>query len=216
MIGFSGATGEIVEARVYHATLGMPVWLRNGKLAHFHRVHALKSLTQQEYLAMCDGAEVLETDPHGDKVLRLADGSMLKLFRRKRLITSALFYPYARRFQHNALARDCVHYQPLPGQTMRQFVAQDLSPERRQALRTALTRLIIRLHDHGVYFRSLHIGNVIVTPEGQLGLIDFSDMRIYPWSLGKYLRKRNMQRMYKVAGETDWVDMDAVIAGDAG
>jgi tRNA A-37 threonylcarbamoyl transferase component Bud32 len=197
----------------------------------------LKSLTQQEYLAMCEGAEVLEADPHGDKVLRLADGSILKLFRRKRLLSSALLYPYARRFQHNALAlarmgipvptvlsvmripemaRDCVHYRPLPGVTMRQVVARGVSPERRQELRRALTRLIIRLHDHGVYFRSLHIGNVIVTPEGQLGLIDFSDMRIYPWSLGKYLRKRNMQRMYKVAGEPDWVDMDAVIAGDAG
>ncbi len=181
---------------------------------------------------MREGAEVLERDPHGDKVLRLADGTILKLFRRKRLLSSAALYPYARRFAANAaalarigvpvpdiigvyriaeLARDVVHYRPLPGVTLRELVRQGIEPQRRRCLRDEFTRLVILLHDKGVYFRSLHIGNVVCTPDDRLGLIDFSDLRVHPWPLGKYLRARNMRRMQGIASEVDWLDLDAII-----
>lgn len=183
---------------------------------------------------MREGATVLEFDLFGDKVLRLADGTMLKLFRRKRLLTSAALFPYAGRFASNAqalakagiaapkvlavlrvpeLGRDLVHYEPLAGTTLRDLARAGLSPEDKQQLRDRLTRFIIHLHDKGIYFRSLHIGNVVVTPDGRFGLIDFSDLRIYPWSLGKYLRARNMRRMLGLAAEADWVDLPAIVAG---
>ena len=62
----------------------------------------LKRLSEQEYLAMRQGAEVLEADHFGEKVLRLVDGTILKLFRSKRLLSSATVYSYARRFVANA------------------------------------------------------------------------------------------------------------------
>lgn len=196
----------------------------------------MEILTQQEYLAMCEGAEVLEADRVGEKVLRLVDGTMVKLFRRKRLITSTAFYPYAQRFANNAqalekrgipvpkviavarvegLARDMVRYVPLAGKTLREMDSEGLSPERKQLLRDSLTHFVIALHDQGIYFRSLHIGNVVLTPEGKLGLIDFSDLRIYPWKLGAYLRGRNMRRMQGIEREKSWLDLDAIIAGKA-
>jgi hypothetical protein len=85
-----------------------------------------------------------------------------------------------------------------------------LSPERERELKAAFTRFVIDLHDKGVYFRSLHLGNVVCTPEGRLGLIDFSDLRIHPWALGRYLRARNMRRMMGMAEERDWVDSEAI------
>ena len=39
-------------------------------------------LDHPAFLALTTGADVLEQDAHGDKVLRLADGSFVKLFRR--------------------------------------------------------------------------------------------------------------------------------------
>ncbi|PKO85994.1 MAG: toluene tolerance protein [Betaproteobacteria bacterium HGW-Betaproteobacteria-12] len=185
---------------------------------------------------MREGATVLEFDRFGDKVLRLADGTMLKLFRRKRLLTSAALFPYAQRFARNAaalakadipvptviavwrlseLARDLVHYAPLAGITLRELVRAGLTPEDKRQRRDELTRFIVNLHNKGIYFRSLHIGNVVVTPDGRFGLIDFSDLRIYPWSLGKYLRARNMRRMLGIAAEADWVDLPAIVAGRA-
>jgi hypothetical protein len=61
----------------------------------------MQKLDHTAYLNMRDGAEVLEADRHGDKVLRLTDGTMLKLFRRKRVLSSALWAPYAQRFADN-------------------------------------------------------------------------------------------------------------------
>ena len=64
----------------------------------------MKTIDHQTYLALREGAEVLEIDHCGEKVLRLVDGSFLKLFRRKRLLSSALWYPYAQRFADNSRA----------------------------------------------------------------------------------------------------------------
>ena len=68
----------------------------------------MQSIDHSTYEALRKGAQVLEADGSGDKVLRLADGRMLKLFRRKRLLSSALFFPYAQRFANNT--RACLLY----------------------------------------------------------------------------------------------------------
>ncbi len=193
----------------------------------------MKKIDQAEYLALREGAEVLEADHCGEKVLRLNDGTIFKLFRRKRLLSSATLYPYARRFVANAsvlaklgipvprilqlariqsIERDAVHYAPLAGTTLREMARAGLEPAQERALKEAFTRFVIGLHNKGIYFRSLHIGNVVYTPDGQLGLIDFSDLRIHPWPLGRYLRARNMRRMAGITEERDWLDLESIIA----
>lgn len=183
----------------------------------------MQALEHARYLALREGAQVLEADGTGDKVLRLGDGSMLKLFRRKRLITSAAWYPYAKRFADNCrtlaergipcprvrqvyriaeIARDAVHYDPLPGQTLRQLLEDPLSDDRRRA---QLGAFIAQLHEKGVYFRSAHLGNVVLTPEGELGLIDIADLRIYRQALTKRLRLRNFKHMLRYPQDRAWL-----------
>lgn len=58
-------------------------------------------LPQADLNAMIEGARILEKDSYGPKVYLLADGNILKLFRRKRLFSSALFRPYSKRFIDN-------------------------------------------------------------------------------------------------------------------
>ena len=192
----------------------------------------LKTMEYQDFLALKAGAEVLEADLHGEKVLRLTDGSMFKLFRRKRLITSAAWYPYAQRFVDNAAAlrekeipvpcviaamripsvkRDAVHYLPLEGVTLRQLIRQGLDLKTEQALKKRFTEFVMHLHTLGIYFRSLHLGNVILTPSGELGLIDFSDLRIYRRSLPVFMRRRNIQRMLGIDRERGWIDSEAIL-----
>jgi hypothetical protein len=158
------------------------------------------------------GANVLEADSYGAKVYRLQDGNILKLFRRKRWFSSALLRPYSRRFIDNAVQLEklgvptlkvvsyytldqpgmtAVLYQPLPGQTLRQL-AQAPGFSWTQAL-PALIGLIRELHRSGIYFRSLHLGNIVVTPNEQLGLIDVADMRFFKAPLSPSLKKRNLQ-----------------------
>lgn len=193
----------------------------------------MQPLDHRRYLALREGAQVLEADGSGDKVLRLADGTMLKLFRRKRLFTSAAWYPYASRFANNCrhlqargipcpqvmavyriaeIERDAVHYAPLPGDTLRQLLANDSATPQ---LRTDLGAFLGRLHESGVYFRSVHLGNVVLTPERTLGLIDIADLRLYRAPLRRSLRLRNFRHMLRYASDRQWltVDTDAFIQG---
>jgi serine/threonine protein kinase len=151
------------------------------------------------------------------------------LFRRKRLLSSALYYPYAQRFADNArllhkhdipcpkvlevyrveaLARDVVHYQPLPGETLRQlYQHRPESADRR--LKEQLGAFIANLHDQGVYFRSLHLGNIVLTPENTLGLIDISDLKGQSTPLGRHKRLRNFRHMLRYAEDRRWLLNDA-------
>ncbi|WP_024698003.1 toluene tolerance protein [Pseudomonas avellanae] len=183
----------------------------------------MQALDHAHYLDLVQGAEVLEADGTGDKVLRLRDGSMLKLFRRKRLVSSAAWYPYAQRFADNCVTlaqraipcprvltvcriaeieRDAVHYDPLAGYTLRQLLGSAISDD---SLRTQLGRFIADLHEKGIYFRSAHLGNVILTPEGNLGLIDIADMKTYRRPLRKSLRLRNFKHMLRYQEDRQWL-----------
>jgi tRNA A-37 threonylcarbamoyl transferase component Bud32 len=183
----------------------------------------LQTLSHDAYLALHADATVLEYDLHGEKVLRLADGNYLKLFRRKRLITSAAWYPYAQRFADNALIlkarailcpvvtatyripgikRDAVLYAPLEGKSLRQIIR---GGEDAPGLRTVLGRFVARLHAAGIYFRSLHLGNIVLSSSGQPGLIDIADLRARSGPLSPYLRRRNMQQLHKNPDDHAWL-----------
>ncbi|MDR0378501.1 MAG: lipopolysaccharide kinase InaA family protein [Candidatus Accumulibacter sp.] len=194
--------------------------------------HGLEIMEHEAFLALKAGAEVIESDSHGEKVLRLTNGHFLKLFRRKRLLSSALWYPYARRFVDNAEAlvtrgilvprvlaalrvpsvrRDAVLYQPLAGMTLRALCQRGLDAGSERRLKRLFTDFVIHLHSLGIYFRSLHLGNVVLTPEGELGLIDFSDLRIYRRPLPVFMRRRNLRRMLEIPGECEWIDSEAIL-----
>lgn len=169
-------------------------------------------LNHDDFQKLTHGAKVLEADSYGAKVYLLGDGNILKVFRRKRLISSALLRPYSQRFIDNALrlaelgiptlqvishhkldepGKTAVLYRPLPGKTLLQLSREpDFSWHRHLP---DLTGLIRHLHHCGIYFRSLHLGNVVVTPEGLLGLIDVADMRFMRAPLSPRMIRRNVQ-----------------------
>ncbi|MDP2242727.1 toluene tolerance protein [Pseudomonas sp.] len=189
-------------------------------------------LPQATLSTLIEGAQLLEEDSHGPKVYRLRDGDFLKIFRRKRLLSSTLWCPYSKSFCKNALRLQqlgiptlspiahyqleqpgltAVHYQALPGETLGQL---SKSPDFNwQHLLPHLTGLIHRLHESGVYFRSLHLGNIVLTPENELGLIDISDMRFFRRPLSKWMRRRNLDhfnRYLEREGLTDSFPMSSL------
>lgn len=187
----------------------------------------MQLLDHDNYLALRDQATVIEKDGFGDKVLILKDGTFLKLFRRKRLISSAAFWPYAQRFADNAdklaklgipcphvirvfrvpsIQRDIVHYHPLPGVTLRQI--RDGKAEGPANLREQFMEFVEHVQQLGIYFRSMHLGNVVLTPEGSLGLIDISDMRIRRRALSSHLRKRNWAHITMDPQDSAWLTAD--------
>lgn len=181
----------------------------------------MQSLSSEQFAAMRKDAEVVEKDGHGEKVLRLSDGTYLKLFRRKSWLSKTVLFPPAARFAANAAElerlgipcpriislyklsnpyRSVVHYEPLEGTTLRQLLNEHPSIEQLE-LFGMLAELITHLHELGVYFRSLHLGNIVLTPAGELGLIDISDMRCLGKPLSKRLKKRNLRHLFRYGDE---------------
>ena len=109
-------------------------------------------------------------------------------------------------FQLAAPGMTAVLYRPLPGETLRQISNKEGFDW--QSNLDPLVALIRRLHGAGIYFRSLHLGNVLVLEDGEFGLIDVADMRIYPSSLSLSLRQRNLRHMQRYTVDRRWLFED--------
>ncbi|WP_338800638.1 O-antigen ligase family protein [Pseudomonas sp. RSB 5.4] len=201
-------------------------------------IQPVQKLATADLEHMSSTARIIEEDGLGPKVLRLTDGSFLKLFRRRRWYTSGSFNPYSERFAVNSeqlrqvgiptpqilnLYRlddgsSAVHYAPLPGHTLRQVLQSITAPAVRQALVERFGKFMAQLHEKGVYFRSLHLGNVLVLEDGEFGLIDLADLRIYPTPLSLSMRQRNLRHMQRYTVDKRWLfedHLDALLQGYA-
>ncbi|MGG5871095.1 lipopolysaccharide kinase InaA family protein [Pseudomonas peli] len=175
----------------------------------------MRIVTAKEFQDWLSHGEVLEKDSHGAKVIRLADGKLLKIFRSRRLPLLARLRPDAARFDDRAgrlqaagihtpticeicwidrstLVSACL-YEPLAGQPLDRLFRENR--EQFDVLLPQLAAYIYRLHQRGIYFRSLHLGNILRTPEGDFGLIDFLDIRFKSRPLGRMLIRRNFQHL---------------------
>ncbi|WP_263081119.1 toluene tolerance protein [Endozoicomonas sp. Mp262] len=170
----------------------------------------MRKLTEDQYEALMTNARVIERDTFGPKVLRLADESFLKIFRRRNMLSWSLIRPYSLKFAANAEKlktmgiptveiqrimnlpvprKTAVQYTPLAGFTIRELFKKGQLTDN---LIKRLGQFIHQLHQEGIYFRSLHFGNIVLTPEDQFGLIDIADMRF----LGRPLRKAEVIRNF--------------------
>ena len=182
-------------------------------------------MTPEDFAALTVDADIWEQDRHGPKVYHLASGNILKIFRRKHVLSSAALTSYARHFCHNAESlkwlaiptvdivdlfhltcsrNTAVIYMPLPGRTVRQ-IAQEKALS--AAFMHKLGSFIAHLHDKGIYFRSLHFGNVVLTAGNEFGLIDIADMKCYSRPLPSRLRIRNFRHFLRLAD--DWKNVSA-------
>ena len=175
----------------------------------------MRIVTAKELQDWLSHGEVLEKDSHGPKVVRLSNGQLLKIFRSRRLPLLARLRPEAIRFDDRArrlqalgihtptihetcwidrakLISACL-YEPLAGEPL-----DRLFRENRQEFDLLLPQLaayIHQLHQRGIYFRSLHLGNILRTPDAAFGLIDFLDIRFKGRPLGRTLVRRNFQHL---------------------
>lgn len=171
-------------------------------------------------------SKVIEKDKHGLKVLALQDGTFLKLFRVKRLLSSQRLFPQSARFARNASKlqqrgilcpdiittwalknppRNLVQYWPLQGTTLRDLCRNN--PQQWHSLLPGLGSFVAHLHKLGIYFRSLHLGNIVLTPTGEFGLIDIADLHCKCGSLNRWQRSRNLRHLFRYTN--DWKTLEA-------
>ena len=180
-------------------------------------------IDQDMFNALIDNGKILEYDHRGVKVVETVNKEIVKIFRLKQAYSSALIYPYAWRFKNNARLlkkkgietvqikkieycfseqRHLVTYDKIEGQTIRELLTKN---EKDADLIKKLIEFVARLHANGVYFRSLHFGNIVVTNNGKMALIDIADLTVYPWPLSVNLRIRNWRHLLKYSFEKSFV-----------
>ena len=175
-----------------------------------------KNKTLADFEAMTQDAKILEQESTNAKVLQLPDKRIVKLFRRKHLISSQIWAPHAWRFCRNArilkergiptikveshfeireIRRHAVVYQRIEGTTLRDWMVKREESEQIEMI-TKLGIFIAQIHEVGILFRSLHFGNIIVMEDRELALIDIVDMSFrYRGSLTVGQRIRNFHHM---------------------
>lgn len=178
----------------------------------------MKFISQQDFETIVRGADVLLTDRDGPKVYRTTGGEIVKLVRIKRLWSSNLLLPHALRFERNAgklarcgvacpivrmtgrvphLKRQMVIYRELPGSALREALAE-ADENTSASLVHATGAFISRLHEGGIYFRSIHFGNIIVdADEAEFALIDFLDLKVTGSPLSFRRRLRNGKHIFR-------------------
>ena len=170
-------------------------------------------ITGAEFDRLRAGARVLEQDLRGEKVLLTPDNRIIKLFYSRRRFTSARIYPYALRFWNNAQRlhkkgiptvspeqlrydsanqRHLISYPLLAGTTLRDCLRETTD---RNAYLTGFSAFLARLHEKGILFRSIHLGNILLLDDGGFGLIDIADMSIQQRPLGLFKRARNFRHL---------------------
>jgi tRNA A-37 threonylcarbamoyl transferase component Bud32 len=175
----------------------------------------MRLITAQEYDQLTHDATVLEIDLHGVKVYLTPDKRVIKLIRIKRWYSLSAIYPYSLRFQRNAkrlktMGITCVDveqifychakkrhgviYPLLEGDSLEKLADQgDLS----EGILQNLAEFIALLHQKGILFRSLHLGNILLLPQGGFGLIDVADMRFSMFPLRVDQRVRNFRHLLR-------------------
>lgn len=175
----------------------------------------MRIVTAQELESWLADGKVLESDGRGPKVVALQNGLFLKIFHTRRASWLARLQPAATRFAKNAqlLAAQGIatpkivetfwlnratglsgcFYRPLPGASLDRLFAAH--PEQLKSQLPRLADFIHQLHERRIYFRSLHIGNILLLPNGEFGLIDFLDLRRKHLPLSTWQIKRNLKHM---------------------
>ncbi|TRO17620.1 toluene tolerance protein [Ectopseudomonas mendocina] len=176
----------------------------------------MRIVAAQELENWLASGKVLEKDARGPKVVALADGLFLKVFYTRRHPVLARLQPAAKRFAQNAerlrqlsiqspevqetfwldprAGLSACLYHPLPGHSIVQLYNQ--APQQASALLPTLARFIWQLHQRGIYFRSLHLGNILQLPDNQYGLIDVLDLQFKRGALNRWQVQRNFQHLH--------------------
>lgn len=176
----------------------------------------MRSVTQADFEQMIAGAKVLERQEGGLSALRSADGHIIKIWQRRGGLSSDRLRPYSKRFADNCArlneraipapvvsdsfriketGEHVLIYPMLPGHSMADLAAADGLPIE------AMAQFYVQLHNAGVFFRSIHLGNVLQLEDQRLGVIDVTDCWFYKSPLGMKKRAQNIGYAWAYRGD---------------
>jgi len=171
----------------------------------------MKSITQAELDALCQNGRAIDNKGGYPAVVIHPDDTVTKIWARKKgFFSTNTISPYHKRFVNNAKELNrrgivvpeilnqaklelshvrIVTYRSLPGKSIRELLEEDPT----QVDIPSLAKYIYQLHDKGILFGGMHLGNIIQLPDDHCyGLIDFTDVHFQSKALSIKQRASNL------------------------
>jgi hypothetical protein len=171
-------------------------------------------VSKDQFASLCSGGKIISAHRiYGPKVILLPSGDYIKVFNPKSGLTKRKFFPKYKTFVKNTeqlraygipsvtvnqvyfleeYSSYAVSYTPLSGMDVR-----SLAEKNPKQTVDDLIPFLVELHEKGIYFRGIHLGNVLKLDNGQYGLIDVADLYFKRGPLSILLRVRNLAHMLK-------------------
>jgi len=182
----------------------------------------MKTISSAELDALCLHGKAIDKKSGYPAVILHPDGTATKIWARKKgFFSSSTLRPYSLRFIKNAtelIKRGIeapeilnhaklenshvriVTYKTLPGTSIRELLKS--SPEQVNII--TLTEYIAELHQKGISFGGMHLGNIIQRSGDQgYGLIDFTDVKFYNHPLTLTQRAANLYAPLRYREDTE-------------
>lgn len=171
-------------------------------------------LSLTDYTDILAQSQVLFSGKRGPRLLATQDDHIIKLFPQRKWLSSNRLRPYAKRFVHNAsrLAQlgiasiqtkrfgkilgtttHFVEYQKIPGQDIREQLQNGAAI----SLLNEIAQFVGKLHQQGVFFRGIHLGNILQQSDGRFALIDITNMSFKSKALPLRYRQRNLLHLLR-------------------
>lgn len=179
----------------------------------------MKTITPSEFQQICASGRPDDEKFGYPSMVYHPDDTITKIWANPvKLFSSAIIKPYAKRFVDNAallkshgiptpeildhfkIKNTHVHivqYQTLPGHSIRELL--ETAPGKLDI--PSLANFILTLHQQGIEFRTIHLGNVIQMPDNTYGLIDFCDITTRNKPLTPARRAVNLATPLKYAND---------------
>jgi tRNA A-37 threonylcarbamoyl transferase component Bud32 len=86
-----------------------------------------------------------------------------------------------------------LHYRKLDGQDVRSLVQSG-----QLHIIKEVAHLVANLHTQGIFFRSIHLENLLYQPDNKFALLDVADVRFKSKNLSLSIRYRNLKHLFLV------------------
>ena len=173
-------------------------------------------ITKDDYAKILESGEAGPVKHGYPAVIMHPDHTITKLWAKKSgIFSSSRWRLYSARFianagklashgvnvpkiiSHQRIAGSHVHlvrYTGLEGTSIRELLETDPSA----VDIPSLARYIHGLHEKGIFFRAIHLGNIIQMSDDEFGLIDFTDVKFSNKPLPFTRRAANIRRILEV------------------
>src|SRR3990167_290226 len=171
-------------------------------------------ISYQEVLKLYNRQDIHIFESHNNmpKVISTGNGEVIKFFYKKTWFSSNYYAPYAIRFLNNSrklqtlgvlspevtrlkycqqLKAHIIHYKKLPGDTLLSLIQNG-----NHELFSHAIKVISYLHKKGIFFRGIHLSNIIYQSNNNMVLVDVTDMAIKDKPLSLPMRYRNLQHLF--------------------